>query len=232
MKRELEELSGLLTSLREALELEKLSGVNEISSELSSAGRTDGGRGQKEEVLQKIREAVTGCKRCSLGETRTRAVFGEGNANADLVFVGEAPGYEEDRQGRPFVGEAGRLLTKIIHAMGLKREDVFIMNVLKCRPPKNRDPLPSEVALCIHYLREQLAIIRPKIICTMGRFATQALLDTTESLSRIRGKSFWYSNIEVIPTFHPAYLLRNPGDKKLVWEDMKTIKAKLAAANE
>ncbi len=154
-------------------------------------------------------------------------VFGEGNRNAELIFVGEGPGFDEDQQGRPFVGPAGQLLTKIIAAMGLKREDVFIANCIKCRPPGNRNPFPDEITCCQPYLTRQISLIRPKIICALGKFAAQNILRTERPISRLRGSFGSYSGIKVMPTFHPAYLLRNPQDKKLVWLDMQKIMAEL-----
>jgi uracil-DNA glycosylase family 4 len=168
------------------------------------------------------------CQMCPLSQTRTHVVFGAGNPDARLMFVGEAPGFDEDRQGLPFVGAAGQLLTKIIEAMKLTREEVYIANCLKCRPPGNRNPLPSEIAACGVILSKQIAIIQPKIICALGKFAAQTLLKTDEPISRLRGRFFdWDQGIRLMPTFHPAYLLRNPGDKKLVWQDMKMIMAEL-----
>jgi DNA polymerase len=143
------------------------------------------------------------------------------------MFIGEAPGEEEDMQGLPFVGRAGQLLTKIIEAMGLKRRDVYIANILKCRPPNNRMPLPTEVLACGENVRRQAEIIKPKVICTLGKFASQAILKTQAPITALRGRFQYYNGIKVMPTFHPAYLLRNPQDKRLVWEDMKKIKKEL-----
>ena len=139
------------------------------------------------------------------------------------MFVGEAPGHEEDIQGVPFVGEAGALLTKIIEAMAIKRDDVYICNILKCRPPQNRNPLPEEISMCIDYLYAQIDAIKPKVICGLGKFASQTLLNTETPISKLRGKWHEYRGMKFMPTYHPAYLLRNPKDKKLVWEDMKKI---------
>jgi DNA polymerase len=150
-------------------------------------------------------------------------VFGDGNPEAKLVFIGEAPGRDEDVQGLPFVGAAGKLLTRIIEAMGFRRQEVYIGNILKCRPPQNRNPLPQEIAVCKHYIDEQLRIINPRFICTLGKFAAQTLLETTTPITKLRGQFFEYRDISLVPTFHPAYLLRNPSGKKLVWEDMKKI---------
>lgn len=171
-----------------------------------------------------LEKEVEGCRRCALHKSRNNAVFGDGNVNARLAFVGEAPGYEEDMQGKPFVGQAGALLTKIIEAIGLKRNDVYICNVLKCRPPQNRSPLPEEVALCKRYLIKQLDAIRPKVICALGKFAAQTLLTTDIPITKLRGKFCDFGEAKLMPTFHPAYLLRNPLDKKLVWEDMKKVR--------
>ena len=163
------------------------------------------------------------CRRCDLSETRRNVVFGIGNPKARLIFVGEAPGEDEDIHGLPFVGRAGQLLTKIIEAMGFKRQDVYIANVLKCRPPNNRAPLPTEILACEENLKRQIEIIKPKVICTLGKFASQTILRTSIPITALRGNFYEYNGIKVMPTFHPAYLLRNPADKKLVWQDMKKI---------
>jgi len=151
-------------------------------------------------------------------------VFGSGDPKADILFVGEAPGADEDRAGEPFVGAAGQLLTKIIEAMGMKREDVFICNVLKCRPPNNRDPLPEEVASCEPYLKEQIRMVAPKVICCLGKFASQALLRSQSSLSRMRGQQHEYEGIPLVVTYHPAALLRNAAYKRDTWEDVKWVR--------
>ena len=178
--------------------------------------------------LEELRSLIGECKRCPLHKGRKNLVFGEGNSRARLVFVGEAPGREEDIMGRPFVGEAGRLLTRIIeNGMGLKREDVYICNVIKCRPPQNRDPEPREVAACLPFLKRQLEIIAPEVICILGRVAAQALLGKDFKITQDRGKWFEFESIPVMPTFHPAYLLRNPKAKRPVWEDVKRIMDKL-----
>jgi len=174
--------------------------------------------------LEEVREYLGECTRCKLHAGRTNIVFGVGNPNAKLVFVGEGPGRDEDLQGEPFVGRAGQLLTDIIEkGMKIKRSDVYIANIVKCRPPDNRDPEPDEIASCEPFLRYQLSVIKPKIICALGKFAAQTLLRSNAPISAIRGKVFDYEGIKLIPTFHPAYLLRNPEDKKLVWEDVKKI---------
>src|SRR6185503_19450233 len=179
------------------------------------------------ETLESIRADLGDCQRCKLAPMRTNIVFGSGNPNAELVFVGEAPGFDEDQQGLPFVGRAGQLLTKIIESIDLKREDVYICNILKCRPPDNRNPEPEEVAACGGFMKRQLATIRPKIVCCLGTFAAQTVLQTTSSISKLRGKFFDMDGIRVIATFHPAYLLRSPDKKREVWEDMKQIRAEL-----
>ena len=179
------------------------------------------------DTLEKLKNEFCNCQMCPLGSTRTQFVFGQGSPAASLMFVGEAPGFEEDQQGLAFVGAAGGLLTKIIEAMKLKRDGVYIANCLKCRPPHNRNPLPGEIASCTPLLRKQVFLIRPKIICALGKFAAQTLLRTEEPISRLRGKFFDYHGIKLMPTFHPAYLLRNPADKKLVWEDMQKIMKEL-----
>lgn len=178
--------------------------------------------------LELIRQEVAACHRCAeLATTRTQTVFGVGNPRARLCFLGEAPGADEDRQGEPFVGRAGQLLTRIIEACTLSRCDVYILNVLKCRPPGNRTPLPDEVSNCRGFLDRQLALIRPEYICCLGAVAAQTLLATDVSIGRLRGKFFDYRGIAVTCTYHPAYLLRNPAAKKDVWDDMKALMRKL-----
>jgi len=173
--------------------------------------------------LQAVREVLGDCHRCPLGRLRKHLVFGEGNEDAELVFVGEAPGADEDTQGRPFVGQAGQLLTKIITAMGLKRQEVYICNILKCRPPGNRNPQPDEIAACEPFLVRQLQAIRPRAICALGSFAAHALLKSEVPITLLRGRFHLYQGIPLMPTYHPAYLLRNPGAKKQVWEDVQMI---------
>jgi uracil-DNA glycosylase family 4 len=175
-------------------------------------------------TLEAIRGELGDCTRCRLHEGRQSLVFGEGNPHAMLVFVGEAPGREEDLQGRPFVGQAGELLTRIIEAIDLTREEVYIANIVKCRPPQNRNPQPDEIRTCLPFLRKQLEAIRPKIICALGTFAAQTLLETEERISLLRGKFYAYQGARLMPTYHPAFLLRNPQFKKDVWEDMKMVR--------
>ena len=179
-------------------------------------------------TLVSIREDIGDCTRCKLHTLgRKQVVFGVGNPNADLMFVGEAPGADEDTQGIPFIGRAGQLLTKIIEAIGLSRDEVYIANVIKCRPPENRNPEPDEVATCEPFLFQQIDAIKPKVIVALGKFAAQTLLRTETPISRLRGQVSDYRGAKLIPTFHPAYLLRNPSSKREVWEDMKVAKSLL-----
>ncbi len=175
-------------------------------------------------TLEDYCREISGCQKCPLGKTRHKFVFGEGAPDAGLVFVGEAPGQEEDIQGKPFVGAAGQLLTKIIEAIRLKRSEVYICNILKCRPPGNRNPLPEEIRLCEPYLRTQLEIIKPRVICALGTFAAQTLLQTSVPISKLRGRIHYYQNIKLVPTYHPAALLRNPGWKRPTWEDVQLVR--------
>lgn len=177
--------------------------------------------------LETVAGEVAACRRCGLHRTRNNSVFGEGSREAALMFVGEAPGAEEDRRGRPFVGAAGQLLDRIIGSMGLERKEVFIANVIKCRPPGNRNPEPEEIAACLPYLHAQMDLIRPTVICALGKFAAQSLLETREPISRLRGSFREYRGVRLMPTFHPAYLLRNPDDKKLAWKDIQQIMSAL-----
>jgi uracil-DNA glycosylase family 4 len=199
------------------------------------ARKREEGKGEREEnpsdstsQLVAIREDIgdcTRCKLCNLG--RKQIVFGVGNPNADLMFVGEAPGRDEDIQGIPFVGRAGQKLTQIIEAIGLTRDDVYIANVIKCRPPENRNPEPDEVESCEPFLFRQVDTIKPKVIVALGTFAAKSLLKTTDSISRLRGRVYDYRGAKLVPTFHPAFLLRNPSCRREVWEDMKKVRALL-----
>ena len=177
--------------------------------------------------LEGLRGHIGDCQRCKLAGTRKNIVFGQGDPRARLMFVGEAPGVDEDEQGLAFVGRAGQLLTKIIEAIGLRRDDVYIVNILKCRPPDNRNPDPDEIMSCQPFLERQIDLIRPQVIVGLGKFAGQWLLKTAEPISRIRGRVGDYAGIKVVPTYHPAYLLRTPSAKKEVWEDMKLVKSLL-----
>jgi len=189
-------------------------GTSAASGAASASGSTS---------LDSLRKRMEACTRCELHKTRKNVVFGEGSPASRLIFIGEGPGRDEDLSGRPFVGRAGALLTKIIGAMGLERGDVYIANIVKCRPPENRNPEPDEVAECLPFLEEQVDLIGPKVICSLGNVATQTLTGERNGITRMRGGSYEYRSIEVIPTFHPAACLRNPGLKKDVWEDIKKI---------
>ena len=229
------ELQRLLAAARRHVELERAFGVHQIPFQparvqaLSRKRRPTPSRGtgdtaaQKAARLRKLREEMGACSKCGLAESRTRLVFGAGNPDADLMFIGEAPGYNEDQQGIPFIGAAGQLLTRIIEAIGLTRDRVFIGNVLKCRPPNNRTPLPDQVAACLPHLLRQIDIIQPAIIVTLGNPATQAIVRTTEGITKVRGRFVDWNGIRVMPTFHPSYLLRNPAGKADVWSDMKKV---------
>ncbi|MBI1805784.1 MAG: uracil-DNA glycosylase [Ignavibacteria bacterium] len=174
--------------------------------------------------LDILNKEICECLKCPLGQTRTKFVFGVGNPNADVMFIGEAPGADEDIQGEPFVGRAGQLLNKIIEAVQMKREDVYICNILKCRPPNNRDPEPTEMETCSPYLHKQIDLLKPKFIICLGRISAQWLLQTNESLTNLRGKVHNYRGAKLIVTYHPAALLRNPNWKRPAWEDMKMFK--------
>jgi uracil-DNA glycosylase len=194
---------------------------------LEPGARSPEPQGMKFRVLEEVRAEIGECTRCKLHKGRHSIVFGVGNPKARLVFVGEAPGEDEDLQGIPFVGKAGGLLTKMIEAMGLKREDVYICNTVKCRPPNNRNPEPDELSACEPFLKGQLAALKPKVIVTLGKFAAQALLRDDTPISRLRGQWRTYEGISLMPTFHPAYLLRSPGEKGKVWDDLKQVMKKL-----
>ena len=222
-----EDLADIVALTRKFLEEELRRGTEtvnvdpEIVARLSKTARPAGGKLSPLELVE--REALQ-CVKCVLHETRTNVVFGEGNPEARLLFVGEAPGGDEDVQGRPFVGRAGQLLTRIIESIDLTREQVYIANVLKCRPPKNRNPADDEIVCCLPYLVRQIEIIQPQIICALGAFAAQTLVGSTEGIGKLRGKFYDYHGIKLMPTYHPAACLRNPNNKKYVWEDMKRIR--------
>jgi len=222
------DLKEVIESVKAYIELDRASGIDEyFVAQKKSDSRSPGLNLGYGCTLESLKQEVMGCKRCSLHKTRHNIVLGAGNPKAELMFIGEAPGEDEDLQGLPFVGRAGQLLTKIIEAMGFKRSDVYIANILKCRPPNNRPPLPNEIEECEDILKKQIDIIKPKIICTLGKFASQTLLRTETTISALRGHFKEYNGIKLMPTFHPAYLLRNPNDKKLVWSDMKKIMKEL-----
>jgi uracil-DNA glycosylase family 4 len=178
-----------------------------------------------------LEEAVRSCTQCALHSTRTQTVFGVGNRRAQWMFVGEAPGADEDRQGEPFVGAAGKLLNAMLAALGLKREQVYIANVLKCRPPGNRDPQADEVEHCEPYLVRQIELIRPRLIVALGRHAAHSLLKTDLALARLRGQTLSYQNIPLVVTYHPAYLLRTPSDKRKAWEDLRRARSMIAESS-
>lgn len=223
----LAESRALLDDLRIAgvRELSPLAGLAELPPcPPETVGCDRGGEAAcRQESLDEVRADLGDCTRCPLCRGRNQIVFGVGNPRARLVLVGEAPGREEDERGEPFVGEAGRLLDRILLAMGMSRAEVYICNVLKCRPPQNRDPQPEEIAACEPFLRRQLAAIRPALIVSLGKFSAQTLLRETAPISRLRGKWREYQGIPLMPTYHPAYLLRNPADKRDVWDDMKAV---------
>ena len=205
----------LIKSIRQVVETEILGGSGEMYAEKPKKVKSSGKLPEKESMsLASLKESVSVCGLCGLSKTRSNTVFGEGNTEARLMFVGEAPGKDEDMQARPFVGRAGKLLTDIIEAMGLKREEVYIANILKCRPPENRNPLPDEIERCSPYLLCQIRLIKPAVICALGKFASQTLLSTETPISELRGKFFDYHGVKLMPTYHPAYLLRNPSSKK------------------
>ncbi|HMC22887.1 MAG TPA: uracil-DNA glycosylase [Thermoanaerobaculia bacterium] len=189
-------------------------------------GQRAAGGGQGD-LLQQLEQIVIACEQCRLSKSRTQVVYGVGNPNADLMFIGEAPGRDEDIQGEPFVGRAGQLLTDIIKAMKLTRDNVYIANVIKCRPPENRNPELDELESCRPYIRRQVEIIQPRVIVTLGRFALQSLTEKSYAISSVRGQWLEYNGIKVMPTYHPAYLLRTPSAKKEVWADMKKVMTEL-----
>jgi DNA polymerase len=214
---------------RAGLEYFRDLGVTDVFLERSSTARTPPALSPGSMPdLPSLQKFVDGCTRCKLSTARTHIVFGQGNPHAKLMFVGEAPGRDEDEQGLAFVGRAGQLLTKIIEAIGMKREDVFICNVLRCRPPNNRNPEPDEVASCMPFLDETIRLVAPRVIVTLGTFAAQAVIGTDESIGRLRGRWRTAKGTRVMPTFHPAFLLRSPERKKDVWEDMKQVRDHLA----
>jgi DNA polymerase len=219
------ELLNVIRDIKAYIKAEKEYDAEEIpmpGTAVSEAGKAPAS--SKSGTLLSLKNEALNCRACPLHKTRRNVVFGDGDPGAKLVFVGEAPGYDEDLQGLPFVGQAGKLLTKMIEAMGLSRDRVYICNVLKCRPPENRQPQPEEVTACKGYLSRQIEIISPKVICCLGRHAACALLETEEPISKIRGKEIDFKGVILVPTFHPAYLLRNPSAKKEAWEDLKKIK--------
>lgn len=215
--------------MRSKLQAATMSATSQAFSSpvVKSASLFDGGERIENDSLERIREDIGDCKRCRLCQQRNKIVFGSGSARAQLVFVGEGPGRDEDIQGLPFVGRAGKLLTQMIEAMGLKRDDVYICNVVKCRPPENRAPEPDEMDTCSPFLFRQLAVIKPKAVVCLGATAFQALYGAKQSISRLRGQWLDFRGIPMLATYHPAYLLRNPNAKGEVWEDLKKVMAHL-----
>ncbi len=227
-----DELGRIIGSLRGKLELERGFGSDSVVKGRTVDTPRDENNDDRVRKLAVLEEGASTCMKCRLSEGRTRVVFGTGNPHAELMFIGEGPGYEEDQQGLPFVGRAGQLLTKIIEAIDLAREDVYIANMVKCRPPENRTPRQDEIFICSsNYLKYQIEWIRPKIICGLGNAAVQSLLNTTKGISALRGRFHDYNGIKFMPTFHPAYLLRSPGEKGKCWQDMKKIRTMLDELN-
>ncbi len=244
-----DEVRDLVASLKRYLSWEKRVGIRLISAARpQTRSATEGGQdllgiveGQlfseygeirRAKDLEELRAAIGDCRRCKLCSGRTHLVFGVGDPKAEVMFVGEGPGRDEDLQGVPFVGRAGQLLTDIItKGMGLRRDDVYIANVVKCRPPENRNPEPDEIQSCEPFLLKQIQLIRPRVIVGLGKFAVQTLLKSKVPITRLRGTRHDYHGIKLMPTLHPAYLLRNPGDKKLVWEDIKKVLQELGTVS-
>ena len=222
-----DEQRALARTLKQHLEGLKAFGVTVLPTARTAQTAAKPAEASKRDRLEALAREVERCRRCPLYRTRTQAVVSDGSPSAKLVFVGEAPGRDEDLQGKPFVGAAGQLLTKMIEAMGLRRQDVYICNVLKDRPPGNRTPLPEEVEACLPFLQEQLAIVQPKVICVLGAVAAKALLGPYTSITKVRGQVRDYQGIPLVPTFHPAYLLRNPPAKRFAWADLKKVKTLL-----
>ena len=223
-------LRDLVAGLRRHLEEERDLGFEGWPQPVNKKSGLEPARKETEpqsprQTLAEVREELGDCRRCKLHRKRTNIVFGSGNPQAKLIFVGEGPGRDEDLQGEPFVGQAGKLLTRIIEAIQLTREEVYIANIVKCRPPENRNPEPDEIAACEPFLIRQIKAIQPKLICALGTFAAQTLLQTTEKISALRGRFHSYQGIVLMPTYHPAFLLRNPNYKRDVWEDVKKVRA-------
>jgi DNA polymerase len=227
----------------ERLPLEVRSQKSEVRSQKKISSTHHAVGSDKVSALKSLREEIGDCQRCKLSKGRTHIVFGEGNVNAQIMFIGEAPGKEEDLQGRPFVGDAGQILTSLINNMGkksgldFKRQDVYIANIVKCRPPMNRDPQEDEIPTCFPFLEKQIEIISPKVIMSLGKISAYTLLDmkipmSKFSIAKIRGRFYEYRGIPVMPTFHPAYFLRNPKDKPLTWADAQAVLKKLQKGGE
>lgn len=219
----------LLTEVSDTLRFLKQAGVagfdcsEQALGILKTWGQSGPGQSQSPENLEAILSDLSGCRACKLCSTRSHIVFGSGNPRARLVFVGEGPGYDEDMAGKPFVGKAGQLLTKIIEAIQMTRDEVYICNIVKCRPPENRNPAPDEIKACLPWLKRQIKAIEPEFICVLGTVAAQSLLETKTPISGLRGRFFDLEGIRVLPTYHPAFLLRNPDKKRDVWKDMQLL---------
>jgi DNA polymerase len=227
-----QELQELVAGLESLLKFQRRLGwVGTPRPEKSTSPSSKDAKTQRP-TLAEIREEMAECQRCKLGKGRTNLVFGEGSPQARLMFIGEAPGADEDLQGRPFVGEAGQLLNNMLHKLGLRREDVYITNIVKSRPPRNRDPEPDEVEACLPFLFKQIDSIRPLVIVTLGRIATQNLLDTKEPITKLRGTWQKFHGIRVMPTFHPSYLNRFPKERIKTWNDMQQVMEYLATHEE
>jgi len=228
-----EELAELVAGLSEWLRYQRRLGLRGLPRQAAAPGEAEPAP-QAPEIftLDEIRAEMGDCRRCKLYKGRTNLVFGEGRPDADLMFVGEAPGADEDQQGRPFVGAAGGLLNNLLSKLGLNREEVYIANILKSRPPGNRDPEADEIAACLPFLKMQIAAIRPRVIVTLGRIAAHALLGTKEPLTRLRGRWQQYDHVRVMPTFHPSYLLRAPQERRKTWEDMQQVMEYLASRED
>ncbi len=232
------EKTEVLGDVKNLLEYAKTLGMTEVTSKGAQSANDpesprDGHSGNSSEAsgatsLSEVNDTIGDCKRCKLCDGRNNIVFGVGNSDAKIMFIGEGPGRDEDMKGEPFVGRAGQLLTKIIKAMGFEREDVYIANIVKCRPPNNRNPEPDEVETCIPFLIRQAELIKPEVIVCLGSVATQNLLNTESKISALRGKFQQWQGIPVMPTYHPAFLLRNSNMKKPVWEDMQKVIEKLS----
>ncbi len=228
-------MTSVLKNIRDALEFYNALGFESLPIKVSTKKEYLKKRkvsiqdlGIKRNLLQQLREEIGDCIRCKLSQKRTNIVFGEGNPDARLMFIGEGPGREEDIQGRPFVGDAGVLLTRLIEKMGFKRDDVYIANIVKCRPPMNRDPEPEEIETCRQFLEKQIEIINPDIIMSLGRISSLALLGNAAlKITEVRGNFFDYQGIPLMPTFHPAYLIRNPKEKWKTWHDAQKVLARL-----
>jgi len=245
-----DEFAAIVTSLKRHLEGRRRAGIrhvprgNPLPAKIETVNEasllvgtvddmfSDYTEGMQAKTLDELRAAIGDCQRCKLCSGRTHIVFGVGNPRAKLMFVGEGPGRDEDLQGEPFVGRAGQLLTDIItKGIGINREDVYICNVVKCRPPENRNPEPDEVAACEPFLKKQIELVHPDIIVGLGKFAVQTLLQSKVPITKLRGNWHSYHGIKLMPTFHPAYLLRNPADKKMVWEDIKKVIQEMRGEN-